>query len=85
MDYADRPDGMIEIVCKIRSGHIFLDIIDDGLPFDPTGHKAAVIPHTLNEANPGGHGIQLIRHYTDTMQYRRENNRNFLHMSLLAS
>jgi anti-sigma regulatory factor (Ser/Thr protein kinase) len=82
MDYAGQPDGMIDIVCTIRSAHICLEIIDDGLPFDPTHHEATATPRTLDEATPGGHGIRLIRHYADDMQYRRDKNRNVLRISL---
>lgn len=84
MDYAHRPDepGRIDLHCTVRDGHIILEVIDDGPAFDPTARAPVILPRTLEEATPGGLGIHLMRQYTDSMEYRRANERNVLRMTL---
>ncbi len=63
------------------SGGIFLiELQDDGAPFDPTA--AAEGKARAEEGDPlGGWGIQLVRRYTDEIQYERERGRNVLRLS----
>jgi anti-sigma regulatory factor (Ser/Thr protein kinase) len=82
MDYAGQPDGKIEIGCTLCTESVFIEIIDEGAPFDPTAHKPVIFPKTLEDARPGGLGIHLMRQKTKDMHYRRENDRNILCMSL---
>ena len=84
MDYARRADteGEIELVCTLRDGCIAIELVDDGPPFDPTDRAPAILPKTLEDASPGGLGIHLMRQYTSCMDYRRENGRNILYMTL---
>jgi len=81
MDYAGQPEGKIEVSCTLRPESIVVEIIDEGLPFDPTVNTVT-FPQTLEDARPGGLGIHLMRHKASEMHYHRENNRNILCMSL---
>lgn len=51
---------------------------DDGVPFDPLAAPRPPAPQRIEDVIPGGHGIQLMRHFTDELRYRREAGRNVL-------
>lgn len=53
-------------------------ITDDGPPFDPLTVPEKVLPERLEEAEPGGLGIHLIRSYCDECRYQRTGGRNSL-------
>jgi anti-sigma regulatory factor (Ser/Thr protein kinase) len=74
--------GEIEVICTLRDGCVSAELIDDGPPFDPTSSVPVVLPANLDEASPGGLGIHLMRRYTSSMEYVREQNRNVLRMTL---
>lgn len=78
---ADTP-GEIQVQCTLGNACIEIELIDNGLPFDPTTYQPATPYESLADAEPGGLGIPLMRRYTSSMQYRREAGRNHLHMTL---
>jgi len=84
MCYARNTDasGEIIVTCTFQGDHIEVEIVDDGRPFDPTAHMPAALPTSLADAKPGGLGIHLMRQYTNSMHYRRERERNILHMTV---
>lgn len=51
---------------------------DDGAPFDPTAVPAVDIHQPLEQRSPGGLGIHLVLHYTDSIDYSRENKKNIV-------
>ena len=53
-------------------------ITDDGVSFDPTKVTAADTSQPLEKRSPGGLGIHLVRQYTDSIAYRRENEKNII-------
>lgn len=76
--------GEMRLSCNLLNTHIEVEVVDDGLPFDPTTHMPAPLPKSLADAEPGGLGIHLMRKYTTSMHYRREAGRNILRMTLPA-
>jgi anti-sigma regulatory factor (Ser/Thr protein kinase) len=55
-----------------------LEIQDDGRPFDP---RQVAEPHpatSLEDAKINGRGIQIFRHFSDELRYRRADGRNYL-------
>ena len=82
---ADRPGeaaSEIELTCALHDGYVSAELIDDGPPFDPTASAPVVLPASLDEASPGGLGIHLMRRYTSSMEYVREQNKNVLRMTV---
>ncbi|NYT62679.1 ATP-binding protein [Alcaligenaceae bacterium] len=57
-----------------------LNIIDNGTPFDPTQNQPAPLAATLDDTKLGGHGLRLMRHYLQDIQYRRSNGQNQLRL-----
>jgi serine/threonine-protein kinase RsbW len=69
------------------AGAAELVIEDDGRDFDPTKVVANTPPENLTEAEPGGMGLNLMRHYCADIRYERvrERNRLTLRFPLLQS
>jgi anti-sigma regulatory factor (Ser/Thr protein kinase) len=74
----------IEITCERQGDHLLINIVDAGLPFDPTERAPHLAPDSLASASPGGLGIHLIRKYAQEMRYLREAGRNHLFLTLSA-
>lgn len=64
--------------CTVAHGRVTLRIEDNGIAFDPTRFDVPKAAPTLEDADVGGHGIQLVRHYMDEVRYAREGGRNVL-------
>jgi serine/threonine-protein kinase RsbW len=72
-----------EIVVSIahEGAEVVLTVDDDGGPFDVTRVAPPDRPHTLEDAPVGGRGIQLIRRFSSSFEYRRKCGRNQLRMT----
>ena len=53
-----------------------ITVEDDGRPFDPTAAVLPPLPHTLEEATPGGRGLLLVRSITPRFRYERRDGAN---------
>lgn len=73
------PEGTVLIDCSLDGEKFFtITIIDNGPPFDPLQRTAPDIKADIDERPVGGLGIFLIKEMTDSVSYRREENRNIL-------
>lgn len=68
--------GTIEVALRQRSGSLLVDVADDGPPFDPTAASEPDVAMPLEEREPGGLGLLLIRRMTDEISYSRDGGRN---------
>lgn len=68
----------VELRCLRAGPGIHLEIIDNGVAFDPTAATLSPLALTLDEALPGGHGLRLMRSSLSDMTYRRDGDRNRL-------
>lgn len=74
----DRPPR-IRIECwRLPEGRVAVRLIDNGVPFDPTSIAEPVVPDSIEDARIGGHGVQLMRHFLETLDYNREGEENRL-------
>jgi serine/threonine-protein kinase RsbW len=76
----DIHNARVRIVVLQRGSDLLLDIIDNGNAFDPTQKQAPPLAASVDEAQLGGHGLRLMRHYLQDIQYRREDEHNHLRM-----
>jgi len=53
-------------------------ILDNGIAFDPTAIAEPDVPESIEDARIGGHGVQLMRNFLESLAYRREDDRNQL-------
>jgi len=59
---------------------IFLEIRDNGIPFDPREAKKPDLDEIIETEKIGGFGILISRQFMDGFDYKRENNQNILVM-----
>jgi anti-sigma regulatory factor (Ser/Thr protein kinase) len=68
----------IKIGIKVHNGTVTLAFVDDGTPFDPSGHSL-VQPETVGtRPQPGGKGIHLVKQLVDEFQYASIDGKNRL-------
>ncbi|MGB3290193.1 MAG: ATP-binding protein [Burkholderiaceae bacterium] len=60
---------------------VAIDIVDNGIPFDPTQRTPAELAATLDETRIGGHGIRLMRHYLQSIDYHHDEGKNHLRLT----
>lgn len=78
----DHPPS-IRVECyRLPGGRVALRLIDNGIAFDPTSIMAPAQPASIEEATIGGHGVQLMRHFLESLAYSREGHEN--HLTLVA-
>lgn len=75
--YEDNQLHPIDInLFKAEQGYL-LEIIDDGIPFNPF-ETAYTTAQTLEDATINGRGIHLIKHFTDKQWYLRDDEHNIV-------
>jgi anti-sigma regulatory factor (Ser/Thr protein kinase) len=79
---ADGQSAQLWLACGPTPGGLALRIEDDGEAFDPTAQASPQLAASLDEAQIGGHGLRLMRHYLRHLLYRREGLRNVLLLEL---
>ncbi len=82
--FGDPPpdDDSIWLTIECRDGSIHAVVRDRGRPFDPTAREAPSLPDSLDDLEPGGLGIGIIRGIVDRLDYRREDGFNRLDMEI---
>lgn len=68
----------IELVLGRFEDGFALCIADNGAAFDPTSRDSAQLAESLDDADIGGHGLRLMRHYLQHFEYRRVEAWNWL-------
>ncbi len=77
--------GTIEVTVAERCGRLLVEIADEGPPFDPTRSPDPDVAAPLDEREPGGLGLLLIRRMTDEFGYRREGGRNVVTLAVAVT
>jgi anti-sigma regulatory factor (Ser/Thr protein kinase) len=72
--------GEVEISCGREADFFVLEIADQGSPFDVLSLPDPDITLDIMDREIGGLGIHFIRTLSDSVSYRRENDRNVLRM-----
>ncbi len=75
--YPQRP-GEVEMTCRVDQGRFILEIIDSGIPFNPTAMPDPDVTAGIQERKTGGLGIFFIKKMVGEVRYRRENDQNIL-------
>lgn len=74
----------IRIECyRFPQDRVGVRLIDNGVPFDPTTIAEPEVPDSIEDAKIGGHGVQLMRSFLETLAYAREGGEN--HLTLVAA
>lgn len=85
MNYAygtqkDMPVLLTVDVEEGGNGDIRFELIDEGVPFDPTKAEAPDVTLSAEERNIGGLGIFLVQQLMHQVEYSRQGNKNILCM-----
>lgn len=78
------PNGgehQILVNLSLENDLLKLSIEDDGIAFNPLDMPPHQQPKNITEAEIGGLGIHLIKHYMDECHYQRRNDKNHLSLS----
>jgi serine/threonine-protein kinase RsbW len=81
--YNDKKEHNIDIAAEKNNNEILITITDDGKPFDPTKKETPDVSLSAEDRQIGGLGIFLIRKIMDSVQYKRENEKNILTLTKL--
>jgi anti-sigma regulatory factor (Ser/Thr protein kinase) len=74
-----QPVGVVlEVQRAGDGGRAAVTISDAGVAFDPLSVPRAPPPTSLDDANPSGMGLEMIRNCSDSLFYRHEGGRNHL-------
>jgi anti-sigma regulatory factor (Ser/Thr protein kinase) len=68
----------IAMTLALEGGDIRVEVVDDGVAYDPTQAPAPVLAGTLVERKEGGLGVAFVRALTDSIEYRRIDGQNRL-------
>jgi serine/threonine-protein kinase RsbW len=74
------PPHLITVRLDIAAKSVVAYVIDNGRPFDPTAAPDPDLSLPLDEREPGGLGIHLMRGLMDRLQYRRDGGNNVLQL-----
>lgn len=75
--------SMIRLTVTSMDTLITLEIVDNGIPFDPTEIVPDELVSSLEDTVPGGHGLRLMRHYLHDMHYAFIDGHNHLKLSVV--
>ena len=80
IDYAYPVGTEGDITVKIMSDgqRLYCQIIDSGVPFDPTAKEKADTSLSVEDRQIGGLGILLVREQMDSINYERTDGKNIL-------
>jgi anti-sigma regulatory factor (Ser/Thr protein kinase) len=71
--YACRGKPAVSAYAIVRDlgASVEVELVDEGPVFDPTAHKPLAVDVPLEDRQPGGMGVALMRRLCDALEYRR--------------
>ena len=76
--YPSKKNGDIYLKAWEQKGRFYMEIRDNGIPFDPQKTKKPDIKALINSEKKGGLGIFLTRKMMDGFKYKRNQGENVL-------
>lgn len=76
--FKDEERHDIEVDLRLDAGTLAVEVIDDGVAFDPLKMPPPDLDAALEDRPIGGLGIHLVKSLMDSVEYRREGARNRL-------
>ncbi len=75
-------EGQVEFICFSTPDAFVLEIMDSGPEFDMLSVPRPDTSVEMEQREAGGLGVYFIRHFTDHSDWRRENNKNILRLTM---
>ena len=72
--------GTIAVGLGWGADRLRISFVDDGRPFDPLAFRGPDLEEATEERGIGGLGIHIVRSLVHQARYRREGDRNLLHL-----
>jgi len=79
--YDDTAEHQIRVTLSVTDGVLGIAVEDDGKPFNPLELPPPDLDLPIEDRPIGGLGVHLVKSTMDTVQYRRDGNRNVLTMT----
>ena len=76
------PPGEVTVRITPDPGVVRIELVDNGVPFDPLSMDAPDIKSELENREVGGLGIFLIRRMLDEVHYSRRGDQNILSLAV---
>jgi len=76
--HTDDETHWIEITLSMEGDTFMVRMEDDGTPFNPIDMPLPDLRRPFEERKIGGLGVYLVKHFMDTMEYRRCGDKNIL-------
>lgn len=76
--YEDQGEHEIYLNLEFENDQLRAEMVDDGRPFNPVEAIPPDLDVPLENRPIGGLGIHLVKNMFDSLEYRREENRNYL-------
>ncbi len=85
LSYGFTPENEHEalVTLEVQQDLLHMEVIDDGIPFDPFADAPQPDLQAPVEQRPiGGLGVHLVKSMTDSREYRFHENRNHVYLTL---
>ncbi len=76
--YPDAAEHQISVSIELSSQELVILFSDDGLEFNPVTCPEPQLKESILDSQTGGLGIHLVRQTVDSLDYRREGERNLV-------
>lgn len=80
--FDDSSEHEIDVLLSLAGTNLSMQFIDDGRHFDPLSVPPPRMKESIMDSSVGGLGLHLVKQIVESMQYRRDHDRNVLRMSL---
>jgi anti-sigma regulatory factor (Ser/Thr protein kinase) len=78
--YDDEAEHAIQIRLALSGGELRIEVEDDGRFFDPLASRPPDLDTEPRQRRIGGLGLHFVRRSVDSLEYRRVDERNLLHL-----
>lgn len=68
--------GALKIIIQGEKDHVSVELVDNGIKFDPTKSPEPDLDVPIEERKIGGMGVPLVRKFTDELRYRHVDGEN---------
>lgn len=85
MSHGGRPHVTSIITLEFLDDRLRLSLQDDGAAFDLTEAPARTMDATLEQSEPGGWGVALIRRFADHVHCERHGDSNLVVLDFISS
>lgn len=80
--FEDKQEHIIDIKLDYSDSQIEIEIIDDGIPFNPLEYELGAMADPAS-SDAGGMGLTLIKAFSSKVSYQRNSGRNHLKITKL--